>query len=138
MIFTAPEFLPVLPSPLPLQETIGDLCLAANVAKTGGSDLEEKRPPFVEASIDRTWTADEIGVRVAQLAAALSSLWKLVPGEPWHKTVAILASNSVSFLNIPSSRQQSEWFLGRHPDSLMGYPPHWRRLPHVAADELGC
>ncbi|KAF2633109.1 putative AMP dependent ligase/synthetase [Macroventuria anomochaeta] len=98
MIFTAPDFLPTLPAPLPLQETIGDFCLTANLAKTAGSDSVDKRPPFVEAAIDRAWTADEIGVRVAQVAAALFASWRLVPGQEWNKVVAILASNSVDTL----------------------------------------
>ncbi|KAF2259643.1 putative AMP dependent ligase/synthetase [Lojkania enalia] len=98
MIFTAPAFLPTLPSPLPLQETIGDFCLAANIAKKVGSDSADKQSPFVEAAIDRAWTTDEIGARVAQVAAALCSSWKLVPGQQWHKTVAILATNSVDIL----------------------------------------
>lgn len=98
MIFTPPAFLPTLPSPLPLQETVGDFCLAANLAKTAGPGSEDKRPPFVEASTDRAWTADEIGVRVGQVAAALASSWKIVPGQQWHKIVAIVASNSVSLL----------------------------------------
>ena len=70
--------------------------MAVNLAHAAGPGSEEKRPPFVEASTDRAWSADEIGVRVGQVAAALASLWKLIPGQPWHKIVAIVASNSVS------------------------------------------
>lgn len=100
MIFTAPAFLPILPSPLPLQETVGDFCLAANLAKTGRPDSADKQPPFVEAAIDRTWTADEIDARVTQASVALCLSWKLIPGQQWHKTVAILASNSVGLLKF--------------------------------------
>ena len=137
MIFTPPAFLPTLPSPLLLQEPVGDFCLAKNIARTIGPDFADKQPPFVEAAIDRAWAADEVGARVAQVAAALCSSWQLVPGQQWHKIVAILASNSVGLLDGSSSRQQSEWSLGRHSDSFMGYPPHWRWLPHVATYEHG-
>jgi acyl-CoA synthetase (AMP-forming)/AMP-acid ligase II len=104
MIFTAPDFLPTLPTPLPLQETIGDFCLTENFAKTARSDSADKRPPFVEAAIDRAWTADKIGARVAQVATALFDSWKLVPGQEWNKVVAILASNSVSSLEALASK----------------------------------
>jgi acyl-CoA synthetase (AMP-forming)/AMP-acid ligase II len=102
MIFTPPTFLPTLPS-VPLQEPVGDFCLAKSLARTIGSDTADKPAPFVEAMIDRAWTPDEISARVAQVAAALCSSWQLVPGQKWHKIVAILASNSVSFLDSSSS-----------------------------------
>ncbi|KAL4995753.1 acetyl-CoA synthetase-like protein [Aspergillus recurvatus] len=97
MIFTPPTFLPTLPS-IPLQEPVGDFCLAKRLARAIGSDSVGKRAPFVEATIDRAWTPDEISARVAQAAAALCSSWQLVPGQKWHKIVAILASNSVDTL----------------------------------------
>ncbi|THC90238.1 hypothetical protein EYZ11_010299 [Aspergillus tanneri] len=97
MIFTPPNFLPPLPS-VPLQEPVGDFCLAKRLARTIGSDSADKRAPFVEATIDRAWTPGEISARVAQVAAALCSSWQLVPGQKWHKIVAILASNSVDTL----------------------------------------
>ncbi|KAL4815811.1 acetyl-CoA synthetase-like protein [Aspergillus spinulosporus] len=97
MIFTPPSFLPTLPS-VPLQEPVGDFCLAKSLARAIGSESADKRAPFVEAAIDRAWTPDEISARVAQVAAALCLSWQLVPGQKWHKIVAILASNSVDTL----------------------------------------
>lgn len=102
MIFTPPNFLPSLPS-VPLNEPVGGLCLAKHLARTIGSDPADKPAPFVEATIDRAWTPDEISTRVAQVAAALCSSWQLVPGQKWHKIVAILASNSVGLLDSSSS-----------------------------------
>jgi hypothetical protein len=102
MIFTPPNFLPSLPS-VPLNEPVGGLCLAKHLARTIGSDPADKRAPFIEATIDRAWTPDEISTRVAQVAAALCSSWQLVPGQKWHKIVAILASNSVGLLDSSSS-----------------------------------
>lgn len=95
MIFTAPAYAPALPSPLPLEETIGDFCLAKRLTREGASDAV-----FVEAAIDRKWTMDDIDARLGQMAAALRSAWQITPGEKWHKTVAILASNCVGLLNI--------------------------------------
>ena len=99
MIFTALAYLPKLPSPLPLEETIGDFCLARRRARSSDPDSGDERPTFIEAAIDRTWTIDEIETRLGQMAAALCSAWQIVPGQKWHKTVAILASNSVAFSN---------------------------------------
>lgn len=98
MIFSAPSFLPTLPCPLPLEETVGDFCLTANHAKAVKSGLVDKKYPFVEAANGQTWTTQQISARVAQVSAALCSSWRIVPGEPWHKIVAILASNSVGLL----------------------------------------
>jgi hypothetical protein len=112
MIFTAPDFLPALPSPLPSQETIGDFCLAANVARTAGSDSAIKRPPFIDAAVDRAWTADEMIARVGQIVTALCSAWKIDSAQKWHKIVAILASNTVRLLRSIFLRHQSEWSLG--------------------------
>ncbi|KAL6886027.1 putative AMP dependent ligase/synthetase [Trichoderma evansii] len=97
MIFTPPTFLPTLPS-VPLQEPVGDFCLAKSLSRTTGPDSTHKQHPFVEAAINRAWTPDEVRVRVAQVAAALCSSWQIVPGQKWHKIVAILASNSVDTL----------------------------------------
>ncbi|RGP74953.1 putative phenylacetyl- ligase [Fusarium sporotrichioides] len=93
MIFTAPAYAPALPSPLPLQQTIGDFCLAKRREREGASDSL-----FIEAAIDRKWTIDDIEARLGQMAAALSSAWHIAPGQKWHKTVAILASNCVDTL----------------------------------------
>ncbi|SPJ85404.1 related to phenylacetyl-CoA ligase [Fusarium torulosum] len=93
MIFTAPAYAPALPSPLPLQATIGDFCLAKRREREGASDSL-----FIEAAIDRKWTIDDIEARLGQMAAALSSAWHIAPGQKWHKTVAILASNCVDTL----------------------------------------
>ena len=133
MIFTPPTFLPTLPS-VSLQEPVGDFCLAKRLVMTIGPD---KRAPFVEATINRAWAPDEISTRVAQVAAALCSSWQLVPGQKWHKIVAILASNSVGLLYSSFSGRQSEWPLGRHSDLIMGYPPHGGCLSHDATYELG-
>jgi hypothetical protein len=96
MIFTAPPFVPSLPDPLPLQETIGDFCLTERLAKVYVQGSAEKQPvPFVEAAIDRSWTTDAISTRVGQLSRALCSAWNITPGQKWHKQVAILASNCV-------------------------------------------
>ncbi|CAM1508755.1 Fc.00g056030.m01.CDS01 [Cosmosporella sp. VM-42] len=95
MIFTPPASLPALPSPLPLQETIGDFCLATRLARASEPD---QRPAFIEAAIDRTWTTNQINARLSQLTAALCSAWEIAPGQKWHKTVAILASNCVDTL----------------------------------------
>lgn len=94
MIFTAPAYAPALPSPLPLQETIGDFCLTQRLAREGASDSV-----FVEAAIDRKWTMGDIDARLCQMAAALCSAWQITPGEKWHKTVAILASNCVGLVD---------------------------------------
>ncbi|EKJ70674.1 hypothetical protein FPSE_09184 [Fusarium pseudograminearum CS3096] len=93
MIFTAPAYAPALPSPLPLQQTIGDFCLAKRRERQGASDSL-----FIEAAIDRKWTIDDIEARLGRMAAALSSAWNITPGQKWHKTVAILASNCVDTL----------------------------------------
>ncbi|KAJ5401207.1 AMP dependent ligase/synthetase [Penicillium crustosum] len=66
MISTPPTFLPSLPL-VPLEEPVGDSCLAKNLARTIGSDPADKRAHFVEATIDRAWTPDEISARVAQV-----------------------------------------------------------------------
>lgn len=96
MIFTAPSFVPSLPDPLPLQETIGDFCLTERLAKVCAQGSAEKQPvPFVEAATDRSWTTDAISTRVGQLSRALCSAWNITPGQKWHKQVAILASNCV-------------------------------------------
>lgn len=95
MIFTAPAYAPALPSPLPLQATIGDFCLAKRREREGASDSL-----FIEAAIDRKWTIDDIEARLGQMAAALSSAWHIAPGQKWHKTVAILASNCVGLLSL--------------------------------------
>lgn len=95
MIFTAPAFLPTLPSPLPLLSTIGDFCLKGNLAEKDRPDLTKKQHAFVDAATDQAWAARDIDARVAEASAALSSAWNLNPGQQWHKVVAILASNSV-------------------------------------------
>lgn len=95
MIFTAPDYAPALPSPLPLQQTIGDFCLEKRREREGASN-----PLFIEAAIDRKWTIEDIEARLGRMAAALSSAWHIAPGQKWHKTVAILASNCVSILQV--------------------------------------
>ncbi|KAF7586847.1 hypothetical protein BBP40_008240 [Aspergillus hancockii] len=97
IILTPPTSFPTLPS-VPLQEPVGDFCLAKSLARTIGPDSADKRAPFVEATIDQAWTLDEISARVAQVAAALCSSWQFVPGQKRYKIVAILASNSVDTL----------------------------------------
>nr|A0A024F9J0.1 RecName: Full=AMP-dependent ligase vlmC; AltName: Full=Verlamelin biosynthesis protein C [Lecanicillium sp.]BAO73255.1 AMP dependent ligase/synthetase [Lecanicillium sp. HF627] len=96
MIFTQPSFVPALPSPLPLGETIGDFCMSERLAKVGNDAVEEQPIPFIDAAIDKSWTTDEINTRVAQLTRALATEWNIAPGEKWHKQVAVLASNCVS------------------------------------------
>ncbi|KAL4726841.1 putative NRPS-like protein biosynthetic cluster [Fusarium chlamydosporum] len=93
MIFTAPDYAPALPSPLPLQQTIGDFCLEKRREREGASNSL-----FIEAAIDRKWTIEDIEARLGRMAAALSSAWHIAPGQKWHKTVAILASNCVDTL----------------------------------------
>ncbi|KAJ9484378.1 hypothetical protein VN97_g8994 [Penicillium thymicola] len=133
MIFTPPTFLPSLPS-VPLEEPVGDLCLAKHLARTIGSDPADKRAPFVEATIDRAWTPDEISARVAQVAAALCSSWQLVPGQKWHKIVAILASNSVDILILSWAihRMGGACLMMQPTSSAEEIAGHFDRVPPFA------
>ncbi|KAJ5233188.1 AMP dependent ligase/synthetase [Penicillium chermesinum] len=115
MIFTPPTYLPALPS-VPLHEPVGDFCLAK------------------KATIDQAWTPDQIRDRVAQVAAGLCLAWQLVPGQKWHKIVAILASNSVDTLIL-------SWAIHRLGGACLMMQPtssaeeiagHFERVPPFA------
>ncbi|KAJ5654821.1 AMP dependent ligase/synthetase [Penicillium lividum] len=133
MIFTPPTHLPALPS-VPLHEPVGDFCLAKSLTRTTGPNSTYKRAPFVEATIDQAWTPDQIRDRVAQVAAGLSLSWQLVPGQKWHKIVAILASNSVDTLVL-------SWAIHRLGGACLMMQPtssaeeiagHFERVPPFA------
>lgn len=112
MIFTAPASAPALPCPLPLQDTVGDFCLAARLDRTSEWDSADQRPPYIDAALNQPWTAAEIDARVGQVAAGLRSTLHIAPRQKWHKIVAILASNSVGLVETSTLRQQSKPSLG--------------------------